>query len=119
MLFRSPAYANGALRSFDGATWSAFTPASDAAFRIIAAPESSYTVIVDETDRNPLTAVSKPTNVQVRLLANFPAGDSTGRHGMLGLLNDPTTGVLIAAANIDLEKTSQLALNAYWIITVS
>lgn len=115
----SPGYANGMLRTYNGTSWSAYSPGSDAAFRVTVDPAVSFTAIVDETTRKQLTSKSLQGSSTARLLTNFTTAQANGRHGMVGLLNASSGGTLSAVAAIDLVKLNTQNLNIYWLINVN
>jgi hypothetical protein len=77
------------------------------------------TDVEDEAARNAITSAVEQSSTTARLLAVFAAADAVGRHNMVGLFNDATTGTMLAIANIDLEKSASEVMNIYWIISMS
>lgn len=115
----APGYTGGEFHTYNGTTWTTRAPAADAAFRLIADPLASFTVLEDELDRNALTSALLQGSTKARLLANFTPSEANDHLGEVGLLTAAAGGTLIAVSYISLEKTSVEALNIYWIITVS
>lgn len=115
----SAGYASGSLRTYDGSTWSAHSPAADAAFRVIVVPGASFTDVVDEIDRNAISSTSEQSSTTARLLAFFSAAEAVDTICMIGLFDAAAAGTLLAVAAVNVTKTNQEQLNVYWTVAVA
>lgn len=115
----APGYASGQTETYDGATWTSRSPASDTCFRVVAEPDLTYTALTDQTIRNQMTSKTIQGTTKARLLANFTAAQANDTHGEVGVFDIAAAGNLYAIAVIKTKKTSTQILNVYWVFTIS
>ncbi len=113
----APSYADGQVTTYDGTTWTNAT-AADACFRIITQTDSSYTALLGELDRNIMSSRTNPSTNVARLLASFSATEAVEHWGHMALHAGAAGGTCQAIINLDLDKTNQMTINCYWVITV-
>lgn len=113
----SPGYASGDAETYNGATWSAVSPAADFIFRIVAEYSSSRSTLLDELDRNAISSGTNPSPAQARLVAVFAGTEADDRVAEVGLFDAASGGNLLCSASVDMNKGSR-QVTAYWIIEV-
>lgn len=112
----APGYAGGNFETFDGAVWTAHSPAADAIFRTIITVNSAMTGVVGELLRKPITSKTNPSPNQARLLTTFTTSDTPEHWCHVAMFANAVGGAAEAIANIELDKTNQMAVNIYWVI---
>lgn len=103
------------MMTWNGTTWSA--DAATACFATVRANGATSGALAGETLRKVLTS-SAAVGAQVRLLTNFTAAENNGFIGEVGLFNAASGPYMQAVINTAFRKTSQQAVNVYWLITV-
>lgn len=115
----APAYADGVLETFDGATWTAHSPAADGVFRVNPNVTAAFNTVLGELDRNVISSALLQNPTTARLLGNFLASEAVDRLGAAGVFQAAVGGTLLATVNIDIKKTNNQILNVYWILSVN
>lgn len=114
----SPGYTDGDGETYNGSAWSAVSPATDFCFRVVAAPDTQRTTLLDEIQRNVITSGSLTGTNTARLLALWAAADANDYISEIGLFDAAVSGNLLAVAAVNYEKVSPNRMSTYWIFTV-
>lgn len=113
----SPGYADGDGETYNGTVWSALSPATDFIFRVIAEYDSARSALLDELDRNAISAGTNPSSAQARLVSVFSSAEAVDRISEVGLFDAAASGNLLCSASVDMNKGAR-QVTAYWIIEV-